>query len=76
METAFSVEGVPDAEYLGGLKDLVSKGDRNTRSRALGALHLVPERFHRDLLTAIAQTGERDDPSREEAQERLAEEFA
>jgi hypothetical protein len=76
VETAFSVEGVPDAEYLAGLKDLISKGDHNTRSRALSALHLVPERFHRDLLIVMAVTGDRDDPSREEAQERRAEKFA
>lgn len=76
VETAFCVEGVCDDEYLAGLTDLLSKGDHNTRSRALGAIQLVPKRFHRELLIVMARTGAQDDPAREEAQERLAEECA
>jgi hypothetical protein len=76
VETAFTVKGVRDAEDLAGLKDLIARGDSNTRSRALGAIHMLPERFQREVLSVIAQTGEQDDPSREEARERLAEEFA
>jgi hypothetical protein len=76
VETAFSVEGVQDAEYLAGLKDLVARGDHNTRARALGALHMLPERTQRELLLVIAETGESDDPSRDEARERLTEGLA
>jgi len=76
VETAFSVEGVRDAEYLAGLKALVARGDHNTRARALGALHMLPERIRRELLSVMTQTGEPDDPSRDEARERLAEELA
>ncbi len=52
VETAFSVQGVPDAERLACLKDLVRLGDQNTRSRALGALHLLPVPIQKELLTA------------------------
>jgi hypothetical protein len=76
VETAFSVQGVPDGERLAGLKDLIGKGDHNTRSRALGALHMLPRPVQRELLTLMARTGESDDPTRDEAEERLAEEFA
>jgi hypothetical protein len=76
VETAFSVQGVAEAERLAGLKDLVRLGDHNTRSRALGALHVLPRTIQKDLLALMAQTGESDDPTRAEAEERLAEEFA
>jgi len=42
-----SVQGLPDAERLAGLKDLVSKGDHNTRSRASGRLTCSPGRFRK-----------------------------
>jgi hypothetical protein len=76
VETAFSVTGVPDAEHLAGLKDLVARGDHNTRARALGALYMLPERFQRELLVVMAGTGELDDPTRSKAEERLAQEAA
>jgi hypothetical protein len=76
VETAFSVKGVPDADYLAGLKDLVGKGDHNTRTRALGALHMLPRQVQKELLAEMARTGEEDDPTRSEAEERLAEEFS
>jgi hypothetical protein len=74
VETAFSIEGVPDTDYLAGLKDLICKGDHNTRSRALGVLHMVPRGVQKELLTLIAHTGESDDSTRSEAEERLADE--
>jgi hypothetical protein len=45
VETAFSVQGVPYAERLAGLKELVGKGDSNTRGRALGHSSYSPGRF-------------------------------
>jgi hypothetical protein len=75
VETAFSVEGLSDAERLDGLKELVRRGDHNTRSRALSALHLLPPTLQRELLAVMARTGEPDDPTRDEAAERLAEEW-
>jgi hypothetical protein len=76
VEVAFSVHGGPDTERLAGLKDLVRQGDHNTRSRALGALHLLPRWLQKDLLILLARTGEPDDPTRAEAQERLVAELA
>ncbi len=76
VETAFSIKVVPDAERLAGLKDLVCRGDHNTRGRALGALHLLPAPLQKELLAAMARSGEPDDPTGEEAEARLAEEFA
>jgi hypothetical protein len=76
VETAFSVEGVSDADRKAGLVDLVSKGDPNTRSRVLGALHVLPAWLQKELLSVMAQTGDADDPARDEARERLAEEDA
>ncbi|MBY0522906.1 MAG: hypothetical protein K2R98_05890 [Gemmataceae bacterium] len=76
VETAFSIEGVPDTEHLACLKDLVSKGDHNTRSRALGVFHMLPRKAQKELLAVMARTGESDDPTRSEAEERLVEEFS
>ena len=39
-------------------------------------LHLLPGRIQRELLAVMARTGEPDDPSRDEARERLSEENA
>jgi hypothetical protein len=73
VDVVFRVQGVQDVERLEALKDLVRNGDQNTRYRVLESIHLLPAVAQKELLLLMCGTGDPADPTRAEAEDRLAE---